>query len=145
MSGRVPRLATLAPKHIRELLWHLKRHSIMSLFLSEPPFQTTRHASRAIARDACRAVRIWPQQCSGEFGGGEFGMKAFCATPLMALASSLLGIEVCFRQVKICPAAAFADRYRSLLQYSTISHGTCPSDQGHLTFCPMKAFCTDLF
>ena len=31
----MPRPATLAPKHIRELLWHLKRHPIMSLSLLE--------------------------------------------------------------------------------------------------------------
>ncbi len=50
-AGCVPRPAALAPKHIRELLGHLKKPSSHVSVPFGHPRETTRHPSRAIARD----------------------------------------------------------------------------------------------
>ncbi len=61
-AGRVPRQATLAPKHIRELPWHLKRCPIMSLSLLETllKLRGTRPA-RNCAGHVPRAARDVPR------------------------------------------------------------------------------------
>ncbi len=61
-AGRVPRPATLAPKHIRELPWHLKRCPIMSLSLLETllKLRGTRPA-RNCAGHVPRAARDVPR------------------------------------------------------------------------------------
>ncbi len=56
-AGRVPRPATLAPKHIRELPWHLKRCPIMSLSLLETLLKLRGTRPRETARDTSRALR----------------------------------------------------------------------------------------
>ena len=75
-------------------------------------------------------------------------LKALCATPLlMALASSLPGIEVCFRLVQACPAACVCrPATRSILDVRP--SGRAPAQVGnekkvrpgiHLTPCPNES------